>query len=309
MNQPKVVLALRLMKMLQNNETLTIDEFAARLNVVPRTIYRYIDTLKESGFTVVNIKGDIYSLVEMPQPAPEFDKLVYFSDEESYLVNNLIDALSPTNALKAGLKKKLAVIYDSTGIEGFVDRKSNAAHVANLRKAAQEKKMVILHNCESANGNDVRDRLVEPFGFTNDFIEVWAYDTESKGNKTFKVQRIGEVEILDRNWEYEVSHRTQGRDIFRMSGYANAHVRMQLTVRAKNLLIEEYPLAEKQIVRDGNYWILDTVVNDFAGICRYYVGLIPEIKVLEGEEFLEYARAYLKKYAKKIQYRRQWPRR
>lgn len=300
MNQPKVVLALRLMKMLQNNNTLTIDEIAARLDVVPRTIYRYIDTLKESGFTVVNIKGDIYSMVEMPQPAPEFDKLVYFSDEESYLVNNLIDALSPTNALKAGLRKKLAVIYDSTGIEGFVDRKSNAAHVANLRKAAQEKKMVVLHNYESANGNDVRDRLVEPFGFTNDFIEVWAYDTESKSNKTFKVQRIGEVEIRDRSWEYEGSHRTQGRDIFRMSGYANAHVRMQLTVRAKNLLIEEYPLAEKHITRDGNYWILDTVVNDFAGICRYYVGLIPEIKVLEGEEFLEYVRKYLKKYSNKI---------
>lgn len=300
MNQPKVVLALRLMKILQNNESLTIDEIAARLDVVPRTIYRYIDTLKESGFTVVNIKGDIYSMVEMPQPAPEFDKLVYFSDEESYLVNNLIDALSPTNALKSGLRKKLAVIYDSTGIEGFVDRKSNAAHVANLRKAAQEKKMVILHDYESANGNDVRDRLVEPFGFTNDFIEVWAYDTESKSNKTFKVQRIGEVEILDRSWEYEVSHRTQGRDIFRMSGYANAHVRMQLTVRAKNLLIEEYPLAEKEITRDGNYWILDTVVNDFAGICRYYVGLIPEIKVLEGEEFLEYVRKYLKKYSSKI---------
>lgn len=300
MNQPKIVLALRLMKMLQNNETLTIDEIAQRLDVVPRTIYRYIDTFKEAGFTVVNIKGDIYSMMEIPQPAPEFDKLVYFSDEESYLVNNLIDALSPTNALKAGIRKKLAVIYDSTNIEGFVDRKSNAAHVANLRKAAQEKKMVVLHDYESANGNDVRDRLVEPFGFTNDFIEVWAYDTDSKSNKTFKVQRIGEVEIFDRSWEYEISHRTQGRDIFRMSGYANAHVRMQLTVRAKNLLIEEYPLAEKHIVRDGNYWILDTVVNDFAGICRYYVGLIPEIKVLEGEEFLEYARAYLKKYAKKI---------
>ena len=147
-------------------------------------------------------------MVEMPQPAPEFDKLVYFSDEESYLVNNLINALSPTNAPKAGLRKKLAVIYDNTGIEGFVDRKSNAAHVANLRKAAQEKKMVILHDYESANSNVVRDRLVEPFGFTNDFIEVWAYDTESKSNKTFKVQRIGEVEILDRTWEYEISRIT-----------------------------------------------------------------------------------------------------
>lgn len=300
MKQPKVVLALRLMKLLQNNTTLTIDEIAAQLEVVPRTIYRYIDSLKESGFTVINITGNVYSLVEMPQPAPEFDKLVYFSDEESYLVNNLIDALSPTNALKAGLRKKLAVIYENTEIEGFVDRKSNATHVAKLRKAAQEKKMVILHRYESANSNVVRDRLVEPFGFTNDFIEVWAYDNESKNNKTFKVQRIGEVEILERCWEYEISHRTQGRDIFRMSGYANAHVRMQLTVRAKNLLIEEYPRAEKEIARDGNFWILDTIVNDFAGICRYYVGLIPEIKVLEGDEFLEYTRAYLKKYAKKI---------
>ena len=300
MNQPKVVLALRLMKMLQNNSTLTIDEIAARLEVVPRTIYRYIDTLKESGFTVINIKGDIYSLVEMPQPAPEFDKLVYFSDEESYLVNNLIDALSPTNALKAGLRKKLAVIYDNTGIEGFVDRKSNAAHVAKLRKAAQEKKMVILHNYESVNSNVVRDRLVEPFGFTNDFIEVWAYDTESNSNKLFKVQRIGEVEITELAWEYEISHRKQGRDIFRMTGYVNSRVRMQLSVRAKNLLIEEYPLAEKEITRDGNFWILDTVVNDFAGICRYYVGLIPEIKVLEGEEFLEYVRAYMKKYISKV---------
>ena len=300
MNQPKVVLALRLMKMLQNNSTLTIDEIAARLEVVPRTIYRYIDTLKESGFTVINIKGDIYSLVEMPQPAPEFDKLVYFSDEESYLVNNLIDALSPKNALKAGLRKKLAVIYDNTGIEGFVDRKSNAAHVAKLRKAAQEKKMVILHNYESANSNVVRDRLVEPFGFTNDFIEVWAYDTESNSNKLFKVQRIGEVEITELAWEYEISHRKQGRDIFRMTGYVNSRVRMQLSVRAKNLLIEEYPLAEKEITRDGSFWILDTVVNDFAGICRYYVGLISKIKVLEGDDFLEYVRAYMKKYINKV---------
>ena len=286
MNQPKVVFALRLMKMLQGNEMMTIDDVAAQLGVVPRTIYRYIDTLKESGFTVINITGNIYRLVEMPQTAPEFDKLVYFSDEESYLVNKL--------------KKKLAVIYDNTGIEGFVDRKSNAAHVSNLRKASQEKKMVILRGYESANSNVVRDRLVEPFGFTNDFIEVWAYDTESKNNKLFKVQCIGEVEITEYDWEYENNHRKQGRDIFRMTGYASSHIRMQLSVRAKNLLIEEYPLAEKDITREGNYWILDTMVSDFAGICRFFVGLMPEIKVLDGADFLEYVRSYLKKYGSKV---------
>lgn len=300
MKQPKVVIALKLIKLLQNNFNLTVDEVAAQLGIVPRTIYRYIDTFKESGFTVVNVSSNIYNIVEIPQPAPDFDKLVYFSDEESYLVNSLIDILSPTNALKRSLKEKLAIIYDSTNIEGFVGRKSNTAHVARLRQASQNKKMAVLHNYESAHGNDVRDRIVEPFGFTNDFIEVWAYDIESKSNKTFKVQRIEEVEILDRNWESEISHRKQGRDIFGMTGYTNCRIRMQLTVRAKNLLIEEYPLAEKEITRNGNFWILDTVVKDFAGVCRYYVGLIPEIRVLEGEKFLEYVRAYLKKYGAKV---------
>lgn len=301
MNQPKVALVLRLMKLLQSNSSLTINEIAEQLGVVPRTIYRYIDTLKESGFTVVNVNANIYNLVELPKPAPDFDRLLYFSDEEAYLVNNLLEALSPTNALKIGLKQKLAVIYDSTGIEGFVDRKSNATNVSRLRKASQDKNMVILHDYESANSNDVRDRIVEPFGFTNDFIEVWAYDVESRNNKLFKVQRIGNVEITNRIWEFESSHRKQGRDIFRMTGYANERVRMQLSVRAKNLLIEEYPLAEKEIVRDGNFWILDTVINDFAGICRFYVGLIPEIKVIEGKGLLDYVRNYLSKYGPKIQ--------
>lgn len=54
---------------------------------------------------MINVTGNIYGLVDMPQPSPEFDNLVYFSDEESSLVNKSIDALSPTNVLKAGLGK------------------------------------------------------------------------------------------------------------------------------------------------------------------------------------------------------------
>lgn len=38
MNQPKVVIALRLIKLLQNNIDLTVDDVAAQLGVVPRTI-------------------------------------------------------------------------------------------------------------------------------------------------------------------------------------------------------------------------------------------------------------------------------
>ena len=42
------------------------------------------------------------------------------------------------------------------------------------------------------------------------------------------------------------------------------------------------------------------MVSDFAGICRFFVGLMPEIKVLDGADFLEYVRLYLKKYGSKV---------
>ena len=300
MDQPKIERLLRLMKMLSGPVDHTVDELAEILGMTPRTVYRYFDTFKSAGFSLQHKYGNVYKLDGVPEEAPNFEKLLYFSEEEAYLINSLIDRLSPTNSLKKGLKDKLAIIYDSTNIEDFVDRRSNAAHVENLRKAAEEKKQVILHDYESASSDSVRDRRIEPFGFTTDFIEVWGYDLEAQKNKVFKITRIGEVEILDKPWRWETSHRKMGRDLFRMSGYANAHVRLQLSVRAKNLLIEEYPQAEKAIVRDGNVWILDTVVNDFAGITRFYAGLMHEIKVLEGEAFLEYVREYLKRFVNKI---------
>ena len=38
----------------------------------------------------------------------------------------------------------------------------------------------------SGNSHKVSDRLVEPFEFTTNMIDVWCYDLEKKGNKVFK---------------------------------------------------------------------------------------------------------------------------
>ncbi len=293
MDQPKIERLLRLMKMLSGNLTYTIDDIAARLEMSNRTIYRYLDTFKSAGFAVRRVYGNTYRLEGVPDQAPNFDKLLYFSEDEAYLVNNLIDRLSPTNALKKGLKEKLAVIYDSTSIENFVDKRSNASHVESLRQAAQQKNQVILHQYESGNSQTIRDRYIEPFGFTTDFIEVWAYDIEDMRNKLFKIQRIGEVEILEKEWEYENSHRKQGRDIFHMSGRTSKQVRLKLNVRAKNLLLEEYPMAENDITKCADHWILDTQIYDYAGITRFYVGLMSEIEIIDSPEFKEYVKAYL----------------
>ena len=296
MDQPKLERMLRLMKLLSGNVNYTINELAERLDTTYRSIYRYIDTFKECGFAVEKLHGGVYKMTTVNRSYPNFEKLLYFSQEEAYLVNSLIDRLDPTNALKAELKRKLAVIYNSTSIADFVDKRSNAANVEELGNAIRAKRKVILHSYESGNSQTVRDRQVEPFAFTTNFIDVWAYDLEDGHNKLFKVSRIDSVEVLDDKWEQERAHRRQGMDVFRMTGHSGKRVQLRMSTYAKDLLVEEYPLAEKDVKRKGQYWLLDTEIFDYAGICRFYLGLADQIKIVESPEFTEYVSEYVKKH-------------
>ena len=299
MDQPKMERLLRLMKLMSGNVNYTIAELSRKLDMSPRTIYRYIDTFKAAGFSVTKLHGDVYKLGKMPKNTVDLDKLIYFSEEEAYLVNSLIDALAPTNSLKANLKDKLSAIYSQTSIADYVDRKSNAARVEALGEAVKEKKKVYLKGYESGNSHTVRDRYIEPFGFTTDYIDVWGYDLEDGKNKIFKISRIKDVEVTEEDWTEESGHEKMGMDVFRMNGKTPVHIKLQLTMMAKNLLLEEFPLAEKHLRRKDNSWLLDTDICNYAGACRFYVGLAKEIRIIDSPEFEEYVDNYLKEISKK----------
>ena len=78
-----------------------------------------------------------------------------------------------------------------------------------------------------------------------------------------------------------------------MTGPYIGHIRWQMSVMAKNLLLEEYPLAQRELKRSGNYWVLDADICNYAGACRFYVGLAKEIKVVESPEFEEFVQNYI----------------
>lgn len=296
MDQPKIERVLRLMQLLASNVDYTIDELARKLDTSYRSIYRYIDTFKESGFVVEKLYSNVYKMTTMPKSYPNLDKLLYFSEEEAILVNSLLDRLDPTNALKTDLKKKLAVIYNTTSIADFVDKHSNAVNVEDLGKAIHDKRRVILKNYESGNSHTIRDRQVEPFAFSTNFIDVWAFDIEDRKVKMFKISRIDYVEITEEEWGYETEHVQKGMDIFRMTGYEGKTITMEMSMYAKDLLIEEYPLAEKCIRKKGDRWILQTDVYNYAGACRFYVGLASQIEIIDSPEFQEYVKEYIGKY-------------
>lgn len=299
MDQPKIERMLRLMKMLASNKNYTIDELAERLGISYRSIYRYIDTFKDSGFVVEKLHSNVYRLGKMPKGYVDLKDLIYFSEEEAYIVNSLINSLDSTNTLKINLKKKLSAVYNSTSIIDYVQKKDIAEHIELLGKAMREKKAVILKGYESSHSGEISDRWIEPFEFTTNCIDIWGYDLEKKENKVFKISRIGKVKALDDDWTKEDKHRKSKTDCFRISSYEQTPVKLELSMMAKNLLIEEYPLAEQDIRKEGDKWILETMVSGMEGVGRFVIGLAQEIKVIDSPALENYIRDFVNNYLNK----------
>lgn len=296
MDQPKIERMLRLMKMMAGNRNYTIDELAEKLGTSYRSIYRYIDTFKDCGFVVNKVRSNVYKLGKLPKSYVELKNLIYFSEEEAYVVNGLINSLDATNMLKANLKKKLSAVYDSTSIVKYVQKSEVAEHIELLGEAIRSKKKVILKAYESAHSQEVADRFIEPFELTTNCIDVWGFDLEKQENRVFKISRIGKVCLLQDSWSNEESHQTSKTDCFRISSFEQSPVKLELSLMAKSLLVEEYPLAEMDLRHEDDKWILETMVSGMEGVGRFVLGLLNEIKIIDSPALEDYIHYYIKNY-------------
>lgn len=318
MEQAQVERLLRLMKLLTGNTTYTVDELAEKLDTSYRSIYRYLDTFREAGFAVRKVRSGVYELVATGRRTRDLDRLVYFSDEEAGIINGLIESLDNTNALKQNLHQKLAAIYDVAPVTDFISKQSNALNVRELSDAIQERRCVVLRDFKSSSGK-AGDRRIEPFAFTTNYIHVWGYDLADGRCKMFGVARIGEVEILrGEPWSHEAEHRRTEIDVFRMSGERKFHVKLALDQLARDLLLEEYPLAasEVRLLESGEShsgsaglspaptglppgsasWLFESDVCAMQGVGRFAIGLADHVRVLDSPELSEYIKDFSKKF-------------
>lgn len=300
MVQTKIVKMLRLMKLLTGNVSRTVDQLAEEMGITPRTVYRYIEDIRDAGFVVNKLYGNVYAMGKVIRGLSDFNKLIYFTEEEAYLVAKMIEGIDNNNVLKRDLQRKLASVYDSTSIANFIDNTSNAANVEALADAIKRKKQVVLKQYESAHSNESKDRLVEPIEFTANMIDIWAYDVDNGDNRVFKIARIHEVEVLDASREFAAKHQAIKPDVFRMVGNFNEIIVLRLNTRAKSLLLEEFPLAEKDLKRDGGKWLLKTTIHSMEGAGRFVLGLAADIKIIEGDKLRKYILDYQKKYIQKM---------
>lgn len=286
------------MKMLTANVEYSVDDIAARLDMSRRTIYRYIDTFRDAGF-VIKKSGQCIRLDKESPHFKDISQLVHFTEEEAVILRRAIESIDDTNTLKLNLKRKLYSVYDSKTLADTVVKGHNAGNIHSLIEAIENRKQVVLRNYHSAHS--IRDRKVEPFGFTTNYVNVWCYDTEDGKCKIFKTARIDGVEILDDGWQHESEHEEGFIDIFRMIGSARIHVRLELGLLSRNLLLEEYPLAEEYVSQIApERWLLETDVANLHGVGRFIAGLLDDIRIIEPHGLKTHLLDYIDRHKRRL---------
>lgn len=290
------------MLMLSSNVDYTTSELADILEITERSAFRYIRTFKDSGFTIKKRGCNVHKLLRLPVKEIKLSDLIQLSPEEAHILHTLLMSISGGSQVLVNLEKKLAALFDATSVTEIIGNKTTAENLMRLREGMNEKVQVVLKNYESGNTMTVSDRLVEPYGFSTNYCDVYAFEVATGLNKTFKLSRIGYVMPLQTEWEHEDQHEVIEPDCFRMNGKENIPITLKMTLKAKNLLIEEYPLASRYLTFKDGFWWLRTTVKDLAGVGRFVIGLADQIEIVDSPKLCEYIKEFTKNHLKNIKH-------
>ena len=285
----------RMLEMLGSNVDYTTPELTERLDVCERSTFRYIETLKLAGCTIIKKGKNIHKLVKIPSEGIKLEELVLISSEEAYLIHRMLRSIAGECPLVYNLELKLAAIFDAICITEIVGNKSASENIKELKKAINNHERVVLMNYESGHTMQISNREVEPYAFSTNYADVYAYEIATGQNKIFKVCRIGWVKPTCHLWEHEDKHEVIAPDCFRMNGKELIPVTLKMTLMAKNLLIEEYPLSARDLTYEDGHWCLRTNVKSLAGVGRFYLGLSDQISIVDSPELTEYVKRHIRK--------------
>lgn len=272
----------------------TIEQLGRQIDASPRTVYRYFKLLEELGFSIDQDFHGRYFIHRDEGENPE-DR---FTLEEVSILRQLIQSGATGHPLRGSLLKKLALHSEAKDLPEQFLKLRVAKMFRTLSEAKENKRQVILKSYHSANSQEITDRLVEPFQFGEGFQSVLALDTKDKQCKYFKLERIGDVVMLDKPFKFEKLHQKRNTDIFGITGRKETWVTLQLSLRAYVLMREEFPLSlpylEKEEDDDGRRYIFHGPVLNYKGVGRFVMGLADEIKIIGPADFKAYVKEKIK---------------
>ena len=233
---------LRVIGLLMNNRSYTVEDIARMIGNKKRTVYRYLKTFRDNGIKVKKRYGTIYTIESctiswaddvfkgMAAPAG--------SPEDGIILQRPCQDLTIHTGTYEAMKELEMndILNDAPYLQKVV------ANVSLLVKAASTRKKVLVEY-ESNSRNKRCKLIVEPYSFYFYFNYVWCYESEERKNTAMRISRITDVQILDEDWPSKPKHRKQVIDAFGCWGHKMIPIKLGLTMQARNLMTEAHPIS------------------------------------------------------------------
>lgn len=222
---------------------------------------------------------------------------VNFTDVEATFLHRLLDGTDEKNPMVPTIRRKLERFYH---LRQFTDTRFKAHNIETLHalmEAIRQQRVVCLKDYSSPHSNTVSDRVVEPYQLLNENLDIRCYELKTRMCKTFKLARIGSVEVYDTPWIYEEQHSRLFTDIFMFSGPERLPVRLLMKQLSHNLMLEEYPISSGCFTptADGR-WLFQADLASYVGIGRFILGLYDDIEILGDVGLQAYVRQKIQSF-------------
>ncbi|MBD8487159.1 WYL domain-containing protein [Echinicola sp. CAU 1574] len=294
--QQKILRVFKLINLLRSNVGKPVGRLAESLGTDRRTIYRYFNLLKELGFQVKKQYGKFKIEDRIDHHKDSFYG-TFTEDETSYIID-LMNKGVKKNLLKDSILQKVHIRSD---FQQSVSQLFNAhlgMFVDEISDAIKNKLQVTLKDYYSLSSDSISDRLIEPVAFNNNFESVYALEVASKEMKLFKLERIGAVHVSTKKQEYEPLHEVLEQGLFGFTGKDQFKVKLKLSKKAYQLLMEEHPDAKPFTYVKGGRYYFESEIPELPGVGRFILGLPGEVELEEGEELKAYLEEQIKKAEK-----------
>ena len=269
-NQKKILRVLQFISYLEQKPSKSIQSIASILETTERTAYRYLDLIRDCGF---NVHKDNYNRYFIESGAPSG---LLFTSEEAAFLKQLVLTVGSENKLKDSILSKIYIGSDLKIVASHLLNAKNGRIVERLAEAIALKEQVYLKKYQSINSETISDRLVEPFGFTENYRSLMAFEIASQKNKTYHIDRIASIEFVNKPFQHVDLHIIQKLDAFGFSESDEKFlIEKELTLKEYLLLKNEYPLTTpfiKYIPKNDNY-LLKIEVNNLEPFERFLRGL------------------------------------
>ena len=296
MRHDKLQNQLELLLMLTENRRWTVEQMCDKLHLSRRNLYYYLEFFKGADFQLEK-QGPYYSISRQSPFVSKLCDVVKFSEDELVTLKRLLDQSDTKNLQINSLRHKLERFYDFKILENAPLRRHQEKLSRKIYQAIKWKRQLRIIDYSSPHSQSVSTRIVEPFLLMNGSADLRAYELSSGMDKTFKLSRMGDVEVLEDGWTSDRQHVQMYTDYFNFASEKLLHVKLRLDQLSRSVLLEEYPRAEHDVTETPEGWVFETDVCSVIGIGRFVIGLFDHVKILEGAPLLEYIQQKLSQYS------------